>query len=307
MGKVLVTPRSITREGHPALAAIEAAGHELVFTTPGCFPTEDELLEKLPGCCAYLAGVEPITARVLEAAKDLKVISRNGTGVDSVDLDAADRLGIKVCRAAGANARGVAELCFGLILALVRSIPLSDRAMKDKAWERHKGLELEGRTLGLVGCGKIGGYVSQFARGFAMQVRAYDPAPCAELAATPDFAYVTFDELLERSHIISLHCPPLPNQRPLIDAQAIRKMRPGVYLINTARGSLLDDDATLAALDSGQISGVAVDAFVQEPPADWRLAKHTRVISMPHVGGFTNESIDRAVRVAVDHLLETLD
>jgi len=306
MGKVLVTPRSITRDGHPALAAIEAAGHEIVFTTPGCFPSEEELLEKLPGCCAYLAGVEPITAQVLEAAPDLKVISRNGTGVDSIDLAAAERLGIKVCRAAGANARGVAELTFGLILGLVRSIPLSDRVMKDQAWERHKGLELEGRSLGLIGCGKIGRYVSQFALGFDMQVLAHDPAPCAELASMRSFSYASFDELLAQSHLISLHCPPLLEQRALIDAGVIGKMKPGVYLINTARGSLLDDDAVLTGLDSGQISGVAVDAFVQEPPDDWRLVRHAHVIATPHVGGFTTESIDRAVSDAVDKLLEAL-
>jgi len=306
MGRVLVTPRSITREGHPALAAIEAAGHEIVFSTPGCFPTEDELLDKLPGCCAYLAGVEPITAQVLEAATDLKVISRNGTGVDSIDLVAAERLGIKVCRAAGANARGVAELAFGLILGLIRSIPLSDRALKGETWERQKGLELDGRTLGLIGCGKIGQHVSRFALGFDMQVVAYDPCPCAELASMDNFAYVTLDELLEQAHIISLHCPPLPDHQPLINPDMISKMRPGVYLINTARGSLFDDDAVLAGMDSGRISGVAVDAFVQEPPEDWRLARHSRVISTPHIGGFTAESIDRAVSVAVDNLLAAL-
>jgi D-3-phosphoglycerate dehydrogenase len=303
MGKVLVTPRSITRDGHPALAAIEAAGHDLVFSTAGRFPTEDELLEKLPDCCAYLAGVETITAQVLEAATDLKVISRNGTGVDSIDLAAAERLGIKVCRAAGANARGVAELTFGLILALARSIPLSDRALKNETWERHKGVELAGRTLGLIGCGKIGQYVSQFALGFDMKVMAYDPAPSPELASTNNFAYVTLDELLERAHIISLHCPPLSDHQPLISADTIGKMRTGVYLINTARGSLLDIEAVLAGLDSGQISGVAVDAFVPEPPDDWRLVKHAQVIGTAHIGGFTSESIDRAVTVAVDNLL----
>jgi len=288
------------------LAALEAAGHEIVFTTPGCFPSEDALLEKLPGSCAYLAGVEPITARVLEAASDLKVISRNGTGVDSIDMTAAERLGIKVCRAAGANARGVAELTFGLILALVRSIPLSDRALKQETWERHKGLELEGRSLGLIGCGKIGRYVAQFAQGFDMKVLAYDPSPCAELDAMSHFAYVTLDELLQQAHIISLHCPALPDQRPLINEKVISKMRTGVYLINTARGSLLDVEAVLAGLDSGRISGVAVDAFVQEPPEDWRLVSHAHAIGTAHVGGFTAESIDRAVGVAVDNLLEAL-
>jgi D-3-phosphoglycerate dehydrogenase / 2-oxoglutarate reductase len=306
MGRVLVTPRSVTRDGHPALAALEAAGHEIVFTTPGCFPSEDELLEKLPDCCAYLAGVEPITARVLGAASALKVISRNGTGVDSIDMATAERLGIKVCRAAGANARGVAELTFGLILALLRAIPLSDRALKHETWERHKGLELEGRSLGLIGCGKIGRYVAQFAQGFDMKVLAYDPEPCAELGAMSSFAYVTLGELLEQAHIISLHCPALLDQRPLVGTEAVNQMRPGVYLVNTARGSLIDIEAILAGLNSGHISGVAVDAFAQEPPEDWRLVGHAHVIGTAHIGGFTAESIDRAVSVAVENLLQAL-
>ncbi len=154
--KILITPRSLTRNGHGALDKLEDAGYELVFSTPGAFPSEDELIEKLPGCVGYLAGVEQISAKVLDSATDLKVISRNGTGVDSVDVDAARRNHIEVLRAAGANARGVAELTFGHILAAVRSIPFSDAAMKAQRWERRKGIELAGRTLGLIGCGMIG-------------------------------------------------------------------------------------------------------------------------------------------------------
>ncbi len=304
--RILVTPRSVTRNGHPSLDALSAAGYEVVFSTPGCFPTEGELLELLPGCVGYLAGVETISARVLDAATDLKAISRNGTGVDSIDLAAAERNGIQVCRAEGANARGVAELTFAHVLASVRSLPFSDSEMKGGGWTRRKGIELEGRTLGLVGCGKIGQLVAEFAMAFGMKVRAFDPYPDDRFSPAGDFAYCPLDELLAVSDIVSLHCPPKADGRPLIDGVAIAAMKAGVYIVNTARGSLLDDDAVLEALESGSVAGVALDAFTSEPPADLRLVKHPRVTATPHIGGFTAESVGRAMSVAVDNLLGAL-
>ncbi|HHN47277.1 MAG TPA: oxidoreductase, partial [Planctomycetes bacterium] len=138
-GKILVTPRSVTKSGHPSLERLKKAGFEVIFCTPGVQPSEEELLKLLPGCAGMLAGVEPISARVLAAARGLKAISRNGTGVDNVDIPAAEKLGIRVLRAEGANARGVAELALGHILAAVRSIPASDAALKAEKWERFKG------------------------------------------------------------------------------------------------------------------------------------------------------------------------
>ncbi|MBC8374349.1 MAG: phosphoglycerate dehydrogenase [Phycisphaerae bacterium] len=305
MGKILVTPRSVTRDGHPALKRLTEAGYELVFSTPGAFPGEDELIELLPGCVGYLAGVEEISSRVLDAAAGLKVISRNGTGVDSVDLGAADRNGVRVLRAAGANARGVAELTFGHIIAAVRSIPFSDAAMKDQQWTRRKGIELAGRKLGLIGCGMIGRLVAGFALAFDMDVIACDPFADMSFKPSKRFAFASIDDVLATSDIISLHCPP-QDGGALIDAASIGKMKDGVYLINTARASLIDDSAVLAGLESGKIAGVVVDAFDPEPPADWRLAGHPKVIGTPHIGGFTPESIDRAVSAAVDNLLKAL-
>ena len=304
--KILITPRSITRDGHPSLAKLEAAGYELVFSTPGAFPSEDELIELLPGCVGYLAGVEQISGKVLDSAGDLKAISRNGTGVDSVDLEAAERNGVQILRAAGANARGVAELTFGHILASVRSIPFSDAAMKDHRWERRKGLELAGRKLGLVGCGMIGRLVAKFALAFDMDVVACDPQADMSFKPSGRFNFGSIDDVLQDSDIISLHCPASQDGGALIDATAVGEMTDGVYIINTARASLLDDRAVLAGLESGKIAGVVVDAFESEPPSDWTLAGHPKVISTPHIGGFTSESVDRAVSVAVDNLLAAL-
>jgi phosphoglycerate dehydrogenase-like enzyme len=306
MPKILVTPRSVTRRGHPALDALSDAGFQVVFSTPGRQPTEEELLKLLPGCAGYLAGVEPVTARVLDAARDLKVIGRNGVGVGNIDLEAAGRRGIAICPAVGANSRGVAELTFGLMLALVRSIPFSDAAMKSRRWERRKGSELQDRTLGLIGCGMIGRAVAQFALAFGMKVVAFDPYPAPDFQPSEDFSYAPFDDVLARADILSLHCPENRDGTALIGSEQFEGMKDGVYLVNTARGSLLDCEAVLDALESGKVSGLAVDVFDTEPPSDWRLVENSRVIASPHIGGFTEESVGRAVSAAVDGILQVL-
>lgn len=305
MPKILVTPRSVTRDGHPALDALTEARYEVVFSTPGCLPTEEELLRLLPGCAGYLAGVERISARVLDAAPELKVIGRNGVGIGNIDLDAAERNGIAIWPAVGANSRGVAELTLGLMLSLVRSIPHSDDAMKARRWERRKGLELQGRTMGIIGCGMIGRTVAQFALAFGMKVIAYDPYPNTDFQPE-GFAYTAFDDVIARADVLSLHCSETSDGTALVGAAQLAEMKDGVYIVNTARGSLLDCDATLSALESGKVSGVAVDVFETEPPLDWRLVEHARVIATPHVGGFTDESVARAVSAAVEGILTVL-
>ncbi len=304
--KILVTPRSVTKNGHRSLDALKDAGYEVVFSTPGCFPTEEELLELLPGCVGYLAGVEEVSAKVLDSAPDLKVISRNGTGTDGIDLAAAQRNGIQVCRAQGANARGVAELTFAHILSSVRSVSFSDRMMKQGQWIRRKGIELQGRTLGLVGCGKIGQLVTGFALAFGMKVKAYDPYPTKGFKPGGEFEYCTLDELLQGADIISLHCPANTDGTPLIDKAALSLMKDGAYIVNTARGSLIDDNALLEAIQSGKVAGATVDAFQSEPPEDWRLVKDPGVTATPHTGGFTEESVARAMTVAVENILSVL-
>ncbi len=304
--KILITPRSLTKEGHPAFRALTDAGFELVFSTPGKQPSEEELLRLLPGCVGYLAGVEPVSARVLESAVGLRVISRNGTGVDNIDLAAAERLGIAVCRAEGANARGVAELTIGLVLALARSVPLGDRSVKAGAWERRLGMELEGKTLGLVGCGQIGRIVARLALGLGMRVVAYDVVCDPGFSPGAAFRYAPLDEVLEQSDVLSLHCPAQPGARPLLDSAAFARMRRGVLVVNTARASLIDYAALRRALADGQVAGAALDVFEPEPPAGNEPVESDRVIATPHIGSYTRQSVDRLVGIAVDHLLEHL-
>ena len=307
MPRILITPRSLTKNGHPALNALKEAGCELVFSTPGKQPDETELMHLLPGCAGYLAGVEPISALVLKAAKGLKVISRNGTGVDNIDLGAARELGIHICRAEGANARGVAELAITLILSLARSVPLSDRTIKSNAWSRHQGVELENRTLGLIGCGRVGKLVAGFANAFGMSVLAYDLYPDRSFMLPGDFEYAPFDVIIANSDFISLHCPPASDGEPVINSETIVNMKNGVCIVNTARAGLVDEPAIVTAIESGKIAGYASDVFESEPPEPSELISSEKTIMTPHIGGYTTESVSRAVSVAVDNLLRELN
>jgi len=308
MPRILVTPRSVTAEGHPALARLTRAGFEIVMSPAGKMPAASDLKQLLPGCVGWLAGVEPITDDVLSAASDLRIISRNGTGVDAIDLDSARRRGIEIRRADGANARGVAELAIGMILALARSLPFSDAAIKADGWSRRKGFEIEGKTLGVVGCGKIGRIVASLARGLGMQVVGHDPfAQQSDEALDASLVHlVNLDDIFALSHVITLHCPPPADGRPLVDARRLGLAKPGVVIINTARHELVDIPALVAAIERGHVAGAALDVFDAEPPIERSHLASDRILATPHIGGFTDESVDRAVDVAVTNLLEAL-
>ena len=306
MSRILVTPRSLTRTPDPALKALERDGHELVFSQAGETPGEAALLALVPGCVGWLAGVEPISPRVLEAAAGLRAISRNGTGADNIPLDVADRLGIKVMRAGGANARGVAELAFGLALSALRHVPEQCAALKAGVWRRRTGLEMEGRVFGLIGCGAIGRLVARFALAFDAKVRVYDPFPDAGFQPGGNFTWAALSALLEQAEIVSLHCPMPANGRPVLDAAAIARLPHGCHVVNTARAGLVDEVAMLAALKREQVRVYATDVFAVEPPVPSNLLRHDRVIATPHVGGLTAESVRRATIAAVDNLRQAL-
>ena len=300
MGRILVTPRSVTQHGHPSLDRLTAAGHEIILGPPGRQPTEAELLDAIPGCVGYIAGVEPVSARVLTSASKLRAISRNGTGTDNIDAATAASRGIAVLRAEGANARGVAELTFALIFALVRDLSQTDAALKRDQWVRRQGIELEGRTLGLIGCGRVGRIVASIAGALGMKVLASDPLAEGKFHPGDFFRFGPVNEIFRQAEVISLHCPPVPDGRPLASS------RRGVFVVNTARFDLIDPAAMLGGLDSGHVAGLGLDVFAEEPPKDTTLARHSRVIATSHLGGFTQESVDRAMDAAVDNLLRAL-
>ncbi len=303
--KVLVTARSLTRSGHPALQALSDAGYEVLMPWPGVQPTEEQLLEVLPSCVAILAGVESITERVLTAsAGSLRIISRFGVGLDSIDMGAAERLGISVVGTPGANAQGVAELALALMFDGLRAVSWSDSRMKQGEWSRRKGFELEGKTLGIIGCGNIGQRLARMAIGVGMRVLGYDLYQDERMAGIERFSYTELERVMTESDVISLHCP--PGDKPLLNSETLSRVRRGVVVVNTARDALVDHNAMLEALESGQITAYATDVYDREPPELDELLLHDRVVMTPHIGGFTEESVDRTTVAAVNNILDTL-
>jgi D-3-phosphoglycerate dehydrogenase len=305
MIRILVTPRSLTDGRGTALRPLEAAGFDLVYGPAGRQPSEDELLSLVPGCAGWLAGVERINARVFDAADRLAVISRNGTGIDAIDLDAAQRRGVAVLTAAGANAAAVAELTLGLILAGLRDIPASASALKSGRWQRREGRELRGATVGIVGCGAVGRKVARAVTALGAYALGYDVRR-DDTFSFDRFSWVDLDRLCAASDVVTLHCPPQPDDAPLLDPRCIALMPAGAGVINTARASLVDDTAMLAALNDGRVGWYATDVFAVEPPQPSELLSHDRVIATPHIGAFTREGGREAVRMAVENLIGAL-
>jgi D-3-phosphoglycerate dehydrogenase len=306
MKTILVTPRSLTEAPHAAVEEMRKAGFTIVYSTAGQLPDEDELLHLVPDVVGWLAGIEPVSSRVIAAARSLRVISRNGTGIDNLPIGDLKSRGIQLRTADGANAAGVAELTIALILASLRHIPFCDAGIKVGQWPRRRGREIRGRKLGVVGCGAVGAQVARLSSALGASVLAYDPArPALALQGEP-IVFADLDTVFAESEIVTLHCPAPRDGRLLIDRQALASFRSGAVLINTARASLVDETAIVAALDNGQLATYATDVFAEEPPIASALTRHSRVIATSHIGGFTEESIDRATRIAVANLVESL-
>jgi len=304
--KVLISPRSLTATRHEALQQLESAGFELVFTTAGQQPDESELLRLVPGCVGWIAGVEPVSEAVIVAATELLAVSRNGVGIDNFPVRLLQDRGIRVHTADGANAAGVAELTIGLIFAALRHIPFTDAGIKGGGWPRRRGREIHGRTVGIIGCGAIGTGVAKLATGVGANVAAYDPVRRDLGISAESFRWADISEILADSDIVTLHCPPASDGRPLIGVDELDSMRDGAILVNAARASLVDELAVCNALDSDRLRVYATDVFPQEPPISLTLARHPNVIATSHIGALTEESIDRATASAVAKLLETI-
>lgn len=233
-----------------------------------------------------------VDAALLAAAPRLRVIARAGTGVDNVDLEAASRRGVLVLNAPGANSISVAEHACALMLALARSVSRADALMKDGRWEKKslQGAELRGKTLGLVGLGRIGREVVRRARAFEMHIVAHDPYITSQIASDLDVELVSLDRLCELADFISLHVPSTAGTRQLLNGERLARCKPGVRIVNTARGSLIDEPALAAALTSGHVAGAGLDVFETEPPASTALTGLPQVVATPHIAASTKEA-----------------
>ncbi|PYU92566.1 MAG: phosphoglycerate dehydrogenase [Acidobacteria bacterium] len=255
-------------------------------------------------------GATKVRAELLDRAPRLRAIGRAGVGVDNVDVDAATKRGIVVMNTPGGNAVSVAEHTLALILALARRLPQADSLLKQGAWEKKKllGVELRSKTLGLIGLGKIGIEVARLAQAFAMDVLAYDPYVSSVLAGEQNVKLAPLDEVLKKSDFVSLHASLTPETHHLVNTRTLALTKPGVRIINCARGELIHEGDLLRALESRHVAGAGLDVFETEPPQDLRLASHPSVIATPHIAGSTEEAQEIVgVRIAEqvrDYLLQ---
>lgn len=270
----------------------------------------DELLQVVGEYDALIVrGRTKVTAAVLAAGKKLKVVGRAGVGVDNIDLVAAKEHKITVVNSPMATSVAVAELTLGLMLSVVREIARADAGLKAGKWLKKEleGIELFGKTLGVIGFGRIGANVGQRAKAFDMKVLGYDPLiPAAEIKARGGEP-VSLDELLTQSDMITMHLPLTPDTKGMLNEAAFAKMKKGVYIICAARGGVIDEAALLAALNSGQVAGAALDVFAAEPPGLTELASHPKVVETPHIGAQTVEAQTRAANDISEEVLAVLE
>lgn len=255
--------------------------------------TPEALMSDLAEADALIVrSATKVTKAVIDAAPRLRVIARAGTGVDNVDVTAASARGIVVMNAPGANSVSVAEHAMALMLSLARWIPAADASMKRHEWEKSRflGAELRGKTLGLAGLGRVGQEVVVRAHGFGMDVIAHDPFIASTVAADLGVELVGLEVLLARADYLSLHLPSVASTRHIINAERLARCKPGMRLVNTARGDLIDESALAAAIEAGQVAGAALDVFDVEPPQDSPLVSLPQVIMTPHIAASTVEA-----------------
>jgi D-3-phosphoglycerate dehydrogenase/(S)-sulfolactate dehydrogenase len=307
--KVLITPPLAIAQWHTYHGAWEERDIDIVLAPKDILlTTEEERIEYLQGASAALAGSERYTERIFAACPTLRIVARAGVGYDAIDVEAATRHGVWVTITPGANEDTVAEAAWMLMLALVRRLETHLHSVRSGGWERLLPPEVTGKTLGIIGVGRIGKRVAQIARGFAMTVLGYDALEDAAFAQSVGLRYVGLRELLSQSDIVTIHAPKLPETTNLINAETLRWMKPTAYLINTARGGIVDERALLDALNEERLTGAALDVFEQEPlPADHPLRTHPKVIVTPHIAGISAESHRRMVLQAMENILAALD
>ncbi len=302
-GRVLISDKVSPR----AVEVLRESGIEADLRTG---LDEDELIAVIGDYDGLIVrSATKVTARLLEAARSLKVIGRAGIGVDNIDLEAATQRGIVVMNTPTGNAVTTAEHAIALMFALARKIPEADRSTQAGKWEKSRfmGVEITNKTLGIAGCGNIGSIVADRARGLRMQVIAYDPFLPPERAAALGVERVDKDELLARSDFLTLHLPLTEATRNFIDREAIARMKPGIRLIDCARGGLVDEAALREALESGHVAGAALDVFSVEPARENVLFGAPNFVATPHLGASTTEAQENVAlevaRQVSDYLL----
>lgn len=306
--KVLITASGFGQTGQHALESLRKAGCQTIVPPKSGPLTASEITALLPEIDAVLASLDDYSATVLGSpeASSLKIIARWGVGYDAIDIPAATRQGIVVTYTPGMLDDAVADYTFALLLCLARRVHEGHAAMREGGWKIEWGNDVAGKTLGIIGCGRIGMAVARRASGFAMRLLAYNRTPKPE-AEKLGANFVSLDDLLAQSDFISIHAALTPETRGMIGEAEFRKMKPGVFLINTARGALVDETALVKALVEKQIAGAAIDVFATEPlPVDSPLRTTPHLLLSPHQGSSSRETGEHVSNAATKAIVDLM-
>ena len=304
---ILVTPTSYGKYDKNLIIKLEEMVKEVVYNTKGKPLSSDELAPIIENFDGMIAGLDEINKKVISRAKNLKVISRYGSGYDRVDIEAAKEAGIYVTNTPGANSTSVAELTIGLAIAAARSIPYANSETKKGQWPRLKGITLEGKVFGLVGLGSIAKEVVLRLKRFNCKLVTHHPHRNTEFEKEYDIEYCSLDDLLGKSDFVSLHLPVTSTTSRMVNKDFLNKMKKGSILINTSRGELIDEDALYESLKSGHLRAAALDAFSKEPPEhDNPLLSLPQVIVTPHMGAATDMAANEMGRMTMEDCIAVL-
>jgi D-3-phosphoglycerate dehydrogenase len=305
--KVLVTPTSYGASDAALRTELENEVGEVVYNTSGKPLSSSQLVKMLKDVDGFIAGLDNIDRAALDAADKLKVIARYGVGVDAVDLEAAREKNIIITNTPGANSGSVAELTIGLMISLLRNIPGAVESTKAGEWTRMRGVSLENKIVGLIGFGAIGKQVAQKLKGFNCRVVAFDPVADAKIAEDLKVDLLPMREVAQTADLLSLHCPVTDDTRNLVNSSFLEIMKPGSYLINTARGELINENDLYDAILSGTLSGAALDVFSKQPPdAKNPLLGLPQVLATPHMGSHTDGATNEMGWSALNDCLAVL-
>jgi phosphoglycerate dehydrogenase-like enzyme len=301
MATILVTvPRAIEQGETGPLKTLYAAGHAIRNVRANAQTTAAELIAALDGCAAVVAIIEPYTAEVFDGAPSLRHIARVGVGYDAVDIPSATAHGVLVTNTPGANATAVADFAMGLLLSVARHIPAFDRDQRQGIWQSKLGADVWQQTIGIVGLGNIGRGVARRARGFDMRILASEPVPDLEFVQEHGIELVPLERVFAESDFVTLHVPASAETAHMVNARLLALMKPTAYLINSARGALVDEDALYDVLKDRKIAGAALDVREVEPTSDTRFAELDNVVLAPHAAGSTPRAVAAMIRDAAD-------
>ena len=305
MTKVLLSPSSFGQCGLEPINIIKQQGFEVVYNPYGRKLSENEVIELAKDCIGIVAGVEPLTKKVIDALSSLKCISRVGVGMDSVDLEYAKQKGVVVVNTPDGPTRGVAELTLAMTLSLLRRIPQADADMKKEQWKKQIGNLIFEKQIGIIGLGRIGRMVAELFRGIGNPVIGYDLFPDKEWAKNKGVELKSFVEVVSQADILSLHIPANMDKTPVIGSKEINQMKSHAFLINLARGGVVDEEALYQSLKLNKIAGAAIDVFSREP-YNGPLCELDNVVLTPHLGSYAIEGKLQMEIDAVNNLITEL-